>query len=273
MNSLASDFEHAGLPLELRTIALSLDAWEQASDIVQMDIAAGPVKRRSARRTMITNRERYRIYPGHSTNVLEVLDVDAASNQLVLRVDEPVRSFDVRLSVGASSPDVDAPDDVARIETSGFARHFLLGMDEAHLFIAQLPRLATSVARARAVLRPAELDALEVRSPRPTIRQGEWFFVPQADEDERRVDTLARKSYRVHRKVGIAEAAGILRVGRPHVADEIVVIPEPSGARSTFVRGAVVHPDHRTIVLRAWHQVIPNTEHIEAPLPGIDWYD
>jgi hypothetical protein len=40
-----------------------------------------------------------------------------------------------------------------------------------------------------------------------------------------------------------------------------------------YVPGAVVHPDHRTIVLRAWLRVVPNTEHVEAPLPGIDCYD
>ena len=272
MNSLASDFRTAGLPLEFRALPLSLDAWEQASDIVQMDIAAGPLKRSPARRAMVTNRERYRIYPGHSTNVLEVLDVDAATHQLVLRIDEPVRSMGlVRDHVGETPPD---DEDVLTITTSGFARHFLMGMDESHLFIAQLPRRAMTVPRARAALRPAVLDALEHRAPKPTLRQGEWFFVPQAHAEERRVDMLARRSYRVLHKVGIAEAAEIARIGRPHVAEELVLVPDPAtGARATYVRGAVVHPDHRTIVLRAWHQVVPNTERIEAPLPGIDWYD
>lgn len=268
MDSLVSDFQSAGLPLELRTVPLSLDAWAQATDIVQMDIGQGPLKRRGARPALVTGRERYRIYPGHASNVLEVLDADPAQHQLVLRVDEPVRAMDVR-----ASPD-DADDDVLRLTTSGFARHFLLGMDESHLFIAQLPRLVGSVARAHAVLRPAELDALERGAPAPAIRQGEWFFVPLAEPEALRVERLARKTYRVLRRVGIAEACALTRLGRPHVAEEVVVLPGGAEAeRAAYVRGAVVHPDHRTVVLRAWHRVIPNTERIEAPLPGIDWYD
>ncbi len=272
MNSLASDFRAAGLPLELRSLPLSLDAWAQASAIVQMDIAAGSLKRSLARRDMVTNRERYRIYPGHETNVLEVMDVDDTTHQLVLRVDEPVRSMGLaRDQLGPTPPD---DDEIRTITTSGFARHFLLGMDESHLFIAQLPRLAMTVARARAALRPAALDALERDAPKPTLRQGEWFFVPLAEPEEQRIELLARRSYRVLRKVGIAEAAGIHRIGRPHVAEELVLVPDPvTAVRATYVRGAVVHPDHRTIVLRTWHQVVPNTERLEVPVPGVEWYD
>ncbi|MFO0614106.1 MAG: hypothetical protein U0414_16050 [Polyangiaceae bacterium] len=277
MNSLALRFREAGLPLELRVVPLSVNAGAREHDIVQIDIAEGPLRNRARRATSVTNLQRFRVFPGHSANALDVLDADASLHQVVLRVDEPMRLFEVR--VRRSEAPLDA--DVLREErgslviarrTSGTVRHFLCGMDESHLFIAQLPSLASSVGAAHAALRPEVLDRLEKTGP--SIRQGEWFFVPLSDEEHARVDTLAKRAYRVHHKKGIAEAARLSRLGRQHVANEVVVVPDvASGEERIFVRGAVVHPDHKTVVLRAWHRTIPNTEHLEVPVPGVDWYD
>ena len=33
---------------------------------------------------------------------------------------------------------------------------------------------------------------------------------------------------------------------------------------AVYARGRISHPDHKTIVLQAWHRVLMNTEH-EAP--------
>lgn len=279
MSSLTSRFHHAGLPLELRVVPLSADSSARELEIVQIDIAEGALKNRALRATSVTNLQRFRIYPGHAANALDVLDVDEAQHQLVLRVDEPERVFELHLRRGELPPEGEA---IVRKErgafvisrtTSGTVRHFLCGMDESHLFIAQLPELCDSVRDAHRALRPNALDALEAAAPALALRQGEWFFVPLSGDDEARVDALAKRTYRVAHKVGIAEAAGIRRIGRPHVAEEVVVLPEPASVEGVYVRGAVVHPDHRTIVLPAWHRTLPNTERIEAPLPGIDWFD
>ena len=96
-------------------------------------------------------------------------------------------------------------------------RHFLAGMDEQHLFIARLPRGTSTVWGAHQALKPDLVTAAERGAFEPTIRQGEWFFVSlrprEADEVELEA---ARKLSRVRRNVGIAEAAGIRRNGRPH---------------------------------------------------------
>lgn len=280
MDALCHQFLQAGLPLELRVVPFAIEVSARELDIVQIDIADGPLRSRSARARAVTNLQRFRVYPGHPTNVLDVVDADPSLHQVVLRVDEPERAFEVRLGRGEVAPD---GVDVLRVErgsavvsrsTSGQVRHFLCGMDESHLFIALLPSLAESVRDAHRALRPAALDALEASAPSGAIRQGEWFFIPLQEAEEHRVDVLARRTYRVHHKKGIAEAAGIRRIGRPHVADDVVVLREPSSREDrVYVRGAIVHPDHRTIVLRGWHRTVPNTERIEAPLPGIDWYD
>lgn len=280
MDALARQFLQAGLPLELRVVPFVVDAGVRELDIVQLDIAEGPLKNRTARGRVVTNLQRFRAYAGHPANALEVVDADVSLHQVVLRVDEPERSFEVRLGRGEVAPE---GVDVLRVErgaavvsrsTTGQVRHFLCGMDESHLFIALLPSLAATVRDAHRALRPSLLDSLEASAPSRAIRQGEWFFVPLREDEEQRVDVLARRTYRVHHRKGIAETAGIRRVGRPHVAEDVVVVRDPSAQEDrVYVRGAVVHPDHKTIVLRGWHRTVPNTEEIEAPLPGIDWYD
>src|SRR5262245_32792546 len=89
MDILRSIFSSAGLPLELRDVPLGFGRSEGAEDIVQMDIARDPRPRRPP--------ERFRIYPGHEANRLEVLGVDRGLLQLVLLVDEPERTFTVRV--------------------------------------------------------------------------------------------------------------------------------------------------------------------------------
>jgi len=281
MESLTQHFAAARLPLELRLVPLVWDRWQRADEIVQIDISREP--KRGARRGPMAAPERFRIFPGHEENRLEVTGVDAALRQLVLFVDEPERAFEVRHPKRAVLPEdaVIVREDKGAVWTRqwtvGRARHFLCGMDEAHLFIAQLPEAASSVASAHAALRDALVDALEESAPKATIRQGEWFFVALPEDEEREVAHLARKVLRVARRIGIAEAARIQRVGRAHVADEVLVLTgayaASDGAARIYVRGAVRHPDHATIVLDAWRRVIPNREAIETPPVGVDWID
>lgn len=276
METLIRSFARAHLPLELRAVPLTWDRWESAEDIVQIDITREAKKNRPL--------ERFRVYPGHASNRLEVLDVDTSLRQLVLAVDEAERSFAVAMSRRASLPEgatiVRRSGETVWVEqrTDGRLRHFLCGMDEAHLFIAMLPFEVDTVEAAHEALRPPIVSELEARTSAPTVRQGEWFFVALPASEEREVSSLARRTLPVRRNVGIAEAAGIRRIGRPHVAEEVLVvkgIPDAAGDTSerVYVRGSVRHPDHRTIVLPAWRRTIENRESISAPVEGIDWID
>jgi hypothetical protein len=71
----------------------------------------------------------------------------------------------------------------------------------------------------------------------------------------------------VRRGIGIAEAARISRSGRPHVADEVML-----ANFHIFVRGAIRHPDHRTVRFLHWMRAIPNTETSDRP-EGVRWVD
>jgi len=62
------------------------------------------------------------------------------------------------------------------------------------------------------------------------------------------------------------------------VADEVFVAPglreRPGPALPrAYVRGAVRHPDHRTVFFHSWRLVVPNLEALEQPVEGIAWVD
>jgi hypothetical protein len=274
MTTLQTRFAAAGLPLELRTVPLAWQGDEGAQAIVQMDIAREAHKRHAF--------ERFRIYPGDQRNRLEVTAIDRGLMQLVLFVDEPTRAFEVHVSrravpFGAVVVRKERDSVVIEQRTSGRERHFLCGMDEQHLFIAMLPRPASSVLAAHDALRPEIVARAEQNAPEPTLRQGEWFFIAPPAEEARLVATLAKRTFRIQRRVGIADAAGIRRLGRPHVVDELVLIrgvPDPTDrSERIYVRGCVTHPDHRTLILPTWRQTVPNLEELEQPIEGVNWID
>lgn len=125
------------------------------------------------------------------------------------------------------------------------------------------------------------------------IRQGDWFFVPRPDftppdgailHDE----PLLRGGGKPHLAQELYRSGGTqvyfpLRPLPPRhwhgpdpnaglitaqMAQFLIRHPDLGGSRwrvrsrdpEAFVRGRIVHPDHRTVVLPFWHRVLPNTE-------------
>src|SRR4051812_35207309 len=109
--------------------------------------------------------EYFRIWPGERTNRVEAEGIDRARRQLVLMVQEPVRTFEERLSKRRA--DIDRTKVKVLGEDKHFVwiehrtdarkRHFLCGRDERQLFICQLPRAVTTVRAAHEVLRAPEV--------------------------------------------------------------------------------------------------------------------
>lgn len=231
-------------------------------EIVQLDIARARA------------REEYRLFPGNTTtNRIDVAAVDPARRQLVLVVDEPKRAFTVTVPrrAAVSAPEVrvvseTATSRVVELSTSGRLRHFLCGQDEAHLFIAQLPRAAANVDDAHDALAPEIPDQYDRRRIQ---RQGEWFFLPVTADERAELNVVSPREIRSGR--GLAEVASIRRHGRQHLATEACALP----TARLYARGRIWHPDHAPLALRGWHRVLLNREPFEA-LPrrvGIRWMD
>lgn len=271
---LPRQFNEAGLALDLvdAPLAPQRTRGDGIDHIVQMDIARPP--RRPS--------ERFQIYPGAKDNRVEVLGVDRPHQQLVLFVHEPARAFTVR--VPKRTWQIPSGRVVRETERDRFIehttesrkRHFLFGMDEQHLFMAELPHGVSSVHGAREALRAPEVPPnLRSRDGR-IVRQGEWFFLPARPREVAEVEAIAELRG-ARTDIGIAQAARLPRAGRPHVASEVVVIPPPVGRASPtepriYVRGAVKHPDHKTVVFREWRRVVPNRERFEQRA-GVLWID
>lgn len=171
----------------------------------------------------------------------------------------------------------------------------LMGHDERHWFIARTG--GNTVAEARDDLKPPEVLEREKRAKvkrskrnkrknAAFIRQGEWFFLPEPDFDPGKMPVISHNE-------PLRRGAG-----KPHMAEEAcrvggeTVRVHPIYARNgmsmnaynklinskdfenkrkyswqtltrgarVYVRGKIRHPDHKTLKLRGWHQVVPNTE-------------
>jgi len=170
---------------------------------------------------------------------------------------------------------------------------FLVGHDERHWFSAGVPGSPTTVEQAKNSLMPQQAErAVSKREKKKNKhkrhnkvykRQGEWFFIPA-------------KKLKVDNKMVLKPKGGepIVRQGggKPHMVQEMYRVggksawirgdqtvsdaeferikkDNPIRAKmyrrglvdaKVYVRGWVRHPDHATINLKGWHEVVPNTE-------------
>jgi hypothetical protein len=161
-------------------------------------------------------------------------------------------------------------------ETKGSTRHMLVGRDERQLFMCELPRPCTSVKQAHDALRtPIARSRSRSKLDQP-IRQGEWFFIPITSEQSEGISrAISSNRVVVRRKTSINSI--IPRMGKPHVADEIVVLQVGVGVRlelHVYVQGAVRHADHKTIHISHWRRVVRNLEVDQGRSPfGGTWID
>ncbi|HSI36898.1 MAG: hypothetical protein ACAI43_04170 [Phycisphaerae bacterium] len=187
------------------------------------------------------------------------------------------------------------PGGTARVP-SELKRKFLCGHDEREWFVAAVPEraAAANVRGAMEALKPVEVrrrvesahvpfDRRNDRRNAAFVRQGEWFFVrafwPEVRDIHVTRNELIRRTgggkphvaefacrtggepcyfdSRSGRAYSIAEFAR-LRQAKPEYARTLQF--QRRNAR-LLVRGRVRHPDHATILLREWHEVLMNTEH------------
>lgn len=214
---------------------------------------------------------------------VKVLSIDPGIQQAVLMIHEPEREFVERVW----NPEKRESEDVVRT-TSEAKRRFLVGMDECHLFIAQLTKPATTVKQAHEGLRPRSVPAGRAARKLGIVRQGEWFFQPASPGELERVERHVAANG-VERNVRIGRGRGWMP-GRPHVVSESVLLvlnetrtPVRRRGRTVafetvretleLVRGRIKHPDHRTIELHGWHKVFLNTEDRQTLSRFSSWVD
>jgi len=244
MQDIKKYFEKAKLSLSLTDTPIA--NLRDATDIFQMTIDdSHPV----------AHSERFRIFPGKGTDV-RVIDLDARKSQLLLYVKEPKRRFtevnyDRKLHKNVETTR----------ETPEGIRRYLIGKDERHLFISELPDRSGKVNKvedAFRILKPYEVKDRKKRKKVKIHRQGEWFFIEATPEELQEINENIKL---VESKRPIVT----MRQGKPHIAEYILRI-----ADKIFVRGKIRHEDHKTREFFTWQRVFRNTERISNTFGWID---
>jgi len=264
--NLREAFSRAGLPLKV--VATS----NQFSRYVTTDAFLFDIRDLKCGKN--ENRQTFIMHIGKG-NKISVVATDAKRKQAIMKVSEPERQiirkypvFDNATNKWKQFRDVTV--------TPSEERWFLLGEDERHLFVAQLPSGATTVSEAHRLLRPQSLK--NARVGKDFRRQGEWFFVEVDKKTNARLSEYFSRatsgstekerklpdsfSYSANSPVGTSG-------GRPHIAAHVL----SRSARDTFVMGSVSHPDHKTIHFSSWMRVSRNAEVINNPFKGVQWID
>ena len=188
-----------------------------------------------------------------------------------------------------------------RAESGEILGKYLCGHDERHWFVAGVEPSTTNVRTALESLKPAAVRQRQ-KAVRPNkrnrrhnpafVRQGEWFFLSARDFDPGPSSVLQNEPL-------------IRGRGKPHVAEELVrfggdrvYLTEryPSGISEAryrrvlasnpaskswswrvmvrnpkaFVRGAIRHPDHKTVVLKHWYRVEVSAEVFSETVAFLD---
>jgi hypothetical protein len=185
-------------------------------------------------------------------------------------------------------------------------RKFLCGHDERHWFVAGVPETVTvkNVRDAMEALKPAGVLASlqQARVPykhsnrrhnKGFHRQGEWFFVPRPDFVPEHPEWILRnepvrrgrsKPHMVEELYRIGGEAVYVCAQYPNGLTEAeyqgVLGQEPKARlwpwrtmqrnMRVFARGKVRHPDHKTLVLPGWYEVLMSAEWMGEAVAFLD---
>ena len=166
----------------------------------------------------------------------------------------------------------------------------LCGHDERHWFAASVPGAPSGVSEAMDHLKPAAVREAEQSAGIGTSkkhkrrnaarkRQGEWFFIPRPDLDfddleigrnemlQRNASSKAHVCEEMCAPTGETVMVNF-RTGKQLSVKEYEALETDLRTGYTartltdkvYVRGAVRHPDHATLTLNCWHEVVLSQE-------------
>lgn len=195
------------------------------------------------------------------------------------------------------------------VRDDGAKNKYLCGHDERHWFVAGIPEVAPvgTVRQAMEALQPAEVRSAVAqkrvsgksrngRKNAAFLRQGEWFFLPVPTMIVAEALILQNEPLRRGNGGKPHWAEFCYRTGGEtvHVCDRYLNGVTESQFRSillsdaaakkwnwstmrrnpgVFVRGRIRHPDHATISLQGWHQVLMNTENESRAMRNVAFLD
>lgn len=271
---------------------------------------AKPVEKQFARmgaRIKITkpepprNRRWWREPSDYSLDVQE----DRHGEKFVLTI-PAVLEKELELGVLQSRPDAKHLLLMAR-KNDGVIDRFLCGHDEREWFVAAVPGAVSTVADAMESLKPNEVHVAQARAGlngktrnrrknKAFRRQGEWFFVPVENQsvvnDESTLfwEPIARSGGKPHMVEFLVREDGetvymCREYPRPlrKRAYKALLRANPKARKwnwevrrmnaRVYARGRIRHPDHNTVTLHGWHEVLMNTENQSRTMSNVAFID
>ncbi|MEM6473780.1 MAG: hypothetical protein AAF802_29750 [Planctomycetota bacterium] len=183
---------------------------------------------------------------------------------------------------------------------------FLCGHDEREWFVAAVPGAVSTVTGAMESLKPVAVRAAQARkglNQKQRIRrrnsafrrQGEWFFVPAPSafvqkDAVLRNEPIARSGGKPHFIQFLYREGGqtiFVCPQRPDGVSEVeyerLILSKPKAKGwawqtrlinpRVLARGEVRHPDHKTITLHGWHEVLMNLENQSRTMQRVAFID
>ena len=252
MQDLKRWFDKARIPVRIERRPInSMAMILNNQDIFQMIIDTRGKKKR---------REIFRIYHGHQNNEVRVVDIDSKLQQAILQVKEPERAYSVK-----TWNRVEKEWQYQTQRTPSYIRNYLMGMDESHLFIAELPKKSGSINKvkeAHKALKP-KIVIISEKKLNKIERQGEWFFIPVTSEE---LELIEENHQFIEKKMPLG--INSRRARNAHVADELVNIED-----ILYVRGKISHIEHKTLKLHGWFKVMRNNEARVSAIHAMKIYD
>jgi len=177
-------------------------------------------------------------------------------------------------------------------------QRFLCGHDERSWFVAAIPESsgASNVKEAKEALKPQRVKYSPNKKGEPRIRrQGEWFFIPQPrmNPPENMIlknEPISRTGGTPHMVEELYRMGGMITyisskfpngLSEEEYKKRIEAKPELKkihwqqrrvNAR-VLARGRITHRDHKTVVLRFWHEVLMNTEAMAKAMRHLAFID
>ncbi|MEM7602781.1 MAG: hypothetical protein AAF357_15370 [Verrucomicrobiota bacterium] len=182
---------------------------------------------------------------------------------------------------------------------------FLCGHDEREWFVAAVPDRVSTVADALESLKPYAVRIAQARlglkrklhqkrKNKAFIRQGEWFFLPTEVQVEAmtvlRWEPVARSGGKPHMVEFLVRTGGQLVYfcqRHPRMLTETAYhrfLARNPKAKSwkwdvrrvsprVYAKGQIRHPDHKTVTLDQWHEVLMNTENQSETMRHVAFID
>ncbi len=216
MQNLKIWFEKAGLPIKIERNPISKGVFASISNPNTFQLTIDSHKSKNTGQY----EEYFRMYMGCEDNDVRVIDYDAKKQQMLLLIKEyPNRDT---TNIGNSAKE---EHNVIKAKTPEFMSKYLMGKDESHLFISELPSdlgLINKVKDAHRILKPEYVKNKEKNCNR-IKRQGEWFFIPIDSKEQTLID---KNKDLMKKKVRIGN-----NVGNPHIADCLLRIKVHDGKK------------------------------------------